>query len=75
MEINSVDYIRTQELNKEKFASKKTLDESKMSFIKAKTDYNQAKLNLQIAQQNLLLLALHKTAEEEKMKGLLEDKI
>ncbi|WP_375330854.1 HlyD family secretion protein [Candidatus Tisiphia endosymbiont of Oplodontha viridula] len=74
LEINSVDYIRTQELNKEKFASKKTLDESKMSFTKAKTDYNQAKLNLQIAQQNLLLLALQKTAEEEKMKGLLEDK-
>ncbi len=74
MEINSVDYIRTQELNKESFASKKTLDESKMSFTKAKTDHNQAKLNLQIAQQNLLLLALQKTAEEEKMKGLLEDK-
>ncbi len=29
---------------------------------------------MQIAQQNLLLLALQKTAEEEKLKGLLQDK-
>lgn len=74
LEINSIDYTRTQELNKENFSSNKTLDVSKMSFTKAKTDYNQAKLNLQIAQQNLLLLALQKTAEEEKLKGLLQDK-
>ncbi|HJD64508.1 MAG TPA: HlyD family secretion protein [Rickettsia endosymbiont of Sericostoma sp.] len=74
LEINSTEYTRVQELNKGNFSSKKTLDESRMSFTKAKTDYNQAKLNLQIAQQKLLLLALQKTAEEEKLKGLLQDK-
>ncbi len=42
---------------------------------KAKTDYNQAKLNLQIAQQKLLLLALQKTAEEEKLKDYCKIKI
>jgi membrane fusion protein (multidrug efflux system) len=74
LEINSIDYTRTQELNKENFASKKAFDGSKLSFTKAKTDYTQAKLNLKIAQQNLLLLALQKAAEEEKLKGLLQDK-
>ncbi|WP_341749568.1 HlyD family secretion protein [Candidatus Tisiphia endosymbiont of Sialis lutaria] len=74
LEINSTEYTRVQELNKGNFSSQKTLDESRMSFTKAKTDYNQAKLNLQIAQQKLLLLALQKTAEEEKLKGLLQDK-
>lgn len=73
-ETNTTDYKRTVKLSQENFASKKILDNSKVSFTKAKTDYNQAKLNLQIAEKNLQLLDIEKTAEEEKLKGLLEDK-
>jgi len=73
-EISSNDYKRTTELNKDNFASNKILDGSKSSFIKAKTDYNQSKLNLQIAEQNILLLSLQQVSEEEKLKGLLQDK-
>ncbi|WP_375326957.1 HlyD family secretion protein [Candidatus Tisiphia endosymbiont of Nemotelus uliginosus] len=73
-EANSTDYKRTVELNKENFASNKILDTSKVNFTKAKTYYNQAQLNLQMAEQNLQLLSLEKAAEEEKLKGLLQDK-
>nr|WP_253308407.1 HlyD family secretion protein [Rickettsia endosymbiont of Ceutorhynchus assimilis] len=73
-EIISTDFARTKELNKEKFASSKALDDSKNLFAKAKTDYNQAKLDLQIAKQNLLLLSLEKSAEEENLKELTENK-
>lgn len=72
--VNTKDYKRTIELNKEKFASNKILDNSQVSFTKAKTDYNQAQLNLQMAEQNLYLLSLQKAVEEEKLKGLLQDK-
>lgn len=68
-ETNTSDYKRTTELNRENFASKKLLDNSKVSFTKAKTDFNQAKLNLQIAEKNLQLLTIEKTAEEEKLNG------
>lgn len=73
-EANSKDYSRTVELNKESFASNKILDNSKVSFTKAKTEYNQAQLNLQMAEQKLSLLTLQKDVEEEKLKGLLQDK-
>lgn len=73
-EASNTDYKRTVELNKEKFASNKILDNSKVSFTKAKTDYHQAQLNLQMAEQNLSLLSLQKAVEEKKLKGLLQDK-
>lgn len=72
--VNTKDYKRTVELNKDKFASNKILDNSKVNFTKAKTDYSQAQLNLQMAEHNLSLLALQKDVEEEKLKGLLQDK-
>jgi membrane fusion protein (multidrug efflux system) len=74
LEINTINYQRTKNLNKENFASNKALDDSKIVFSKVKTDHNQAKLNLQIAQQNLLLLSLQKNAEEENLKGLMQNK-
>ncbi|MFY9590250.1 HlyD family secretion protein [Rickettsia endosymbiont of Halotydeus destructor] len=73
-DIMSIDFARTKELNREKFASAKAFDNAKNLFAKAQTDYNQAKLELQIAKQNLLLLGLEKSAEEENFKGLLENK-
>ncbi len=74
LEISSTDYQRTKNLNKENFASNKVFDESKIVFAKAKNDYNQAKLSLQIAEQNLSLLSLQKSAEQDNLKGLLQNK-
>lgn len=74
LEISAVNYQRTKDLNKDNFASNKMLDDSKIVFSKATADHNQARLNLQIAQQNLQLLLLQKNVEEENLKGLIENK-
>jgi len=72
--IVSTDFTRVQELNKAKFASIKALDDSKNSYQKAKTEYKQAQLDLDISKQNLQLLGLEKAAEQEKLKELEENK-
>lgn len=72
--IVSNDFTRVQELNKAKFASSKALDDSKNTYQKAKTDYKQAQLDLNISKQNLQLLKLEKDAEQEKLKELEENK-
>lgn len=68
--IVSTDFTRVQELNKAKFASIKALDDSKNAYQKAKTDYKQAQLDIDISKQNLQLLGLEKAAEQEKLKEL-----
>lgn len=74
LNIVSVDYGRTKELNKENFASNKILDNSRTNYEKAKFDYNQSKLKLQIAQQDILLLNLQKAAEEEALDALVQNR-
>lgn len=74
LDVTLVDYNRIKELNKEKFASGKTLDDAKNIYTKAKTGYNQAELDLEIAKQNLALLNLEKCAEQQNLKGLIENK-
>ncbi|MGX6960230.1 MAG: HlyD family secretion protein [Rickettsia endosymbiont of Pentastiridius leporinus] len=71
--IISTDYTRVQELNRAKFASTKSLDDSNKQYQKAKTDYKQAQLDLDISRQNLTLLGLEKAAEQEKLKELTEN--
>lgn len=73
-DIASTDFTRVQELNKAKFASSKTLDDSENAYQKAKTDYKQSQLDLDISKQNLTLLDLEKSAEKEKLKELTENK-
>ncbi|UZW38992.1 HlyD family secretion protein [Rickettsia conorii] len=73
-DIVATDVMRVQELNKAKFASSKTLDDSKNAYQKAKTDYKQAQLDLDISKQHLQLLELEKAAEQEKLKELTENK-
>ncbi|WP_016917037.1 HlyD family secretion protein [Rickettsia honei] len=73
-DIVATDFMRVQELNKAKFASSKTLDDSKNAYQKAKTDYKQAQLDLDISKQHLQLLELEKAAEQEKLKELTENK-
>jgi len=74
LSIVSVDYGRTKELNKENFASNKILDNARTAYEKAKFEYNQAKLERQIAQQKILLLNLEKAAEEEQLKSLVQNR-
>ena len=73
-DIASTDFTRVQELNKTKFASSKMLDDSKNAYQKAKTDYKQAQLDLDISKQNLQLFELEKAAEQAKFKELMENK-
>ncbi|AFB32025.1 MULTISPECIES: HlyD family secretion protein [spotted fever group] len=73
-DIVATDFIRVQELNKAKFASSKTLEDSKNAYQKAKTDYKQAQLDLDISKQHLQLLELEKAAAQEKLKELTENK-
>ncbi|ABV74666.1 Multidrug resistance protein A [Rickettsia akari str. Hartford] len=73
-DIVSTDFTRVQELNKAKFASSKTLNDSKNAYQKAKTDYKQAQLDLDISKQHLQLLELEKAVEQEKLKELTENK-
>ena len=75
LDIISADYTRTTELHKDNFASQKILDSAKNTFEKAKSDYVQAKLNLQINEQNLLLLAMQKSSEESNVESLRQTKI
>ena len=71
--IVSTDFTRVQELNKARFASTKALDDAKNSYQKAKTDFKQAQLDLDISKQNLQLLELEKAAEQDKLKELNEN--
>ncbi|MCZ6886751.1 MAG: HlyD family secretion protein [Rickettsia endosymbiont of Ixodes persulcatus] len=73
-DIASTDFTRVQALNKAKFASSKTLDDSRNNYQKAKTDYKQAQLDLDISKQNVALLDLEKSAEKAKFKELTENK-
>ncbi len=68
--IVSTDFTRVQKLNKAKFASVKALDDSKNAYQKAKTDYKQAQLDVDISRQNLQLLELEKAVAQEKLKEL-----
>lgn len=68
--INKTDYGRIQELSKDNFASKKRLDDTEITFEKAKTEYSQAKLNMQVAIEKLALLEIKKLAAIAKLKTM-----
>ncbi len=73
-DLEDVDYKRVSNLNKDKFASKKLLDDSKLALEKAKSDYNVASLAAEASKENLSLLAMQKTVAEEELKALIETK-
>jgi membrane fusion protein, multidrug efflux system len=70
LDITEIDYKRTVDLNKDNFASKKLLDVAKIALEKVKSEYIQAKLNLQINEQNLLLLDMQKSAARAALESL-----
>ena len=73
LDLITVDHTRTKELNKDRYASNKVFDKAKMTLAQADTDYKNAELDLQVAEQNLRLLTLQKAAEEQKFYKLTED--
>ena len=73
LEIITVDYARIKALNKDNYASNKTFDQAKILFAQASTDHKNAELDLQIAERNLRLLGLEKSAEEHRFNKLNED--
>lgn len=75
LDLTMADYKRVNELNKDKFASKKLLDNANISLEKTKFEYYQAKLNLQQTEQRLLLLNIQKSAQEARINSLLQQKI
>lgn len=74
LELITADHTRTEELNKDHYASNKVFDKSKIILAQASTDYKNAELDLQIAEQDLRLLTLRKSAEEQKFYKLVEDR-
>jgi membrane fusion protein (multidrug efflux system) len=72
--ISKADYGRIQELNKENFASKKHLDDTEVAFEKAKTEYSQAKLNMQVAVEKLALLEIKKLAAVANLKTMAQER-
>lgn len=68
--INKTDYQRIKELSKENFASKKRLDDTEITFEKAKNEYSQAKLNMKIADEKLALLEIKKLSAIAKLKSV-----
>ncbi len=64
--ISEIDYKRMQALSKDNFASKKTLDATKILFEKAKSDLAQAEFNMQTSKENLTLLEIKRFAAMAK---------
>lgn len=73
LEITTTDYNRIKELSKDKYASKKEFDQSKVALSQATKEFKNAELDMQIAVRNLRLLDLQKSAEEQKLAGLIAD--
>lgn len=74
-DLTSADYKRTNDLNKDKFASKKLLDNAQIAYEKTKFERYQASFNVQQAEQNLLLLNIQKASQEARLQSLLQQKI
>lgn len=60
MKLVEVDYERTQTLSKDKFASRQKLDNAEINLEKARTDFAQSKLNMQMSQEKLNLLEIQR---------------
>jgi membrane fusion protein, multidrug efflux system len=73
-ELASVDYQRMLDLNKDKFASQKLLDNAKSKYEETKSTYSQAVLDVESDTKNLLLLDAQKAAREAAYAGLVQAK-
>lgn len=69
------DYNRTSKLASDNFSSKKLLDNSKISFEKAKLEFIQAKYSLESALENLKLLETQKNIDEFTLQGLYQTRL
>lgn len=58
--VAETEYKRITRLNREKFASKKSLDDAKIAYEKVKNELSQMALDVQSAKENLALLELKK---------------
>ena len=72
--ISGTDFSRIKELSKENFASKKRLDDTEITWEKAKNEYSQAKLNMQVAVEKLGLLEIKKLAAVATLNKLIQEK-
>lgn len=73
-DLSTIDYQRIVELNKDKFASQKLLDEGKNKFENAKSEYKQAQLNLEESEHNLVSLREKKFLTEAELQSLKQAK-
>jgi membrane fusion protein (multidrug efflux system) len=71
--VSNIDYKRISELSKDNYASKKSLDDSRISVEKNKNELAQAKLNLEMVLERLDSLQIRKAASEAKYKNALAE--
>lgn len=72
--VAQTDFKRITELKKDKYASAKRLDDSEIAFEKAKTEFSQSKLNLEMAAEKLSLLEVQRLAASAKLAVLEQEK-
>ncbi len=72
--IAEIDYKRITELSKDNFASKKSLDNTKITFEKAKSGLSQAVLDLQTSKESVKLLEIEKLAAIAKSNTALQER-
>ena len=70
---SETDYRRVEELSKDNFASKKSLDSTKIAFEKAKSELSQANFNMQTSSEELILLEIKRLAAIAKHSNALQE--
>lgn len=71
---SEIEFKRIEELNKDNFASKKNLDNMRISFEKAKSELSQANLNMQTSLEELILFEIKRLAAIAKQSNALQER-
>ncbi|MGI4775594.1 MAG: HlyD family secretion protein [Janthinobacterium lividum] len=74
LEISETNFKRTDDLTRDKFSSIKVFDDARIALETAKSEYNQAVLNLQISEQTLLSNRAQKLAKEASLESVKQNR-
>lgn len=70
LDITETDYKRSTDLSRDNFVSKKLFDNARITYEKARSEYNQRTLDVQISEQNLLSNNKQKLAKQSALVSL-----
>jgi len=74
LDITETDYKRSSELSRDNYMSKKLLDNARITYEKARSEYSQRTLDVQVNEQNLLSNSKQKLAKQSTLESLVQAK-